>query len=121
MKKLIPTIGLTAVLFSGIAQAQNKDTKVFEAICLSAENIEKVTKDFNELPYLRAVSDREDSTGKNVNQYVMVLYINLETKTWTLVEKVDKVYCVIASGDNMTVVSNEIRKNIEKQRNVKPM
>jgi hypothetical protein len=96
MKTLIAAL-FAAVSLSVAAQGRIME---FQAACVSINGLADVLVEFDEIPSLTMTSSREIN-GKLVD-YATVLFINYETKTWTLAERVaqDR-YCVTATGDNI--------------------
>jgi hypothetical protein len=96
MKTLIAAL-LASASFSVAAQGRILE---FQAACVSIDGLADVLEEFDEMPSLTMTSSREIN-GKLV-EYATVLFINYETKTWTLAERVTKDrYCVTATGDNI--------------------
>jgi hypothetical protein len=79
--------------------AQNRISQ-FAATCVNIETLADILKEFQEDPAMTMISIRE-SNGDFVNNS-LVLFINYETKTWTLAEQTQSNrYCVIATGENI--------------------
>ncbi len=88
-----------ALLFSSQAFSQNRISQ-FAATCVNIETLADILKEFQEDPAMTMISIRE-SNGDFVNNS-LVLFINYETKTWTLAEQTQRNrYCVIATGENI--------------------
>jgi hypothetical protein len=100
---LFKTLVLAASVLSMTA-VQAKDTRIvnFPATCVSAEEMIKMLIVFDEKVSLNMISTREGADGKTV-RHPTLLFINYETKSWTLIEKIPTdEFCVIASGENVT-------------------
>lgn len=122
MKKIIAgLIAGSALVISAAATSEEKvGMQNVETPCVSLDYITKVTEEFGELPILRADSVRKE--GDQHISHVAVLYINMETKSWTMAEKMnDKTYCIIAVGSGMMPVDKKVREDIQKDRRNKQM
>jgi hypothetical protein len=95
MKKII----LTAVL--AIAGSASADTNInMQVTCVNGQTLLAVTSEFNEEPALAMNSLRETRNGMVNNR--TVLFINYETKTWTLAERISSDrFCIIAVGEEI--------------------
>ena len=58
---------------------------------------------YKEVPAFQMATIRENATTGRPTRIDTTLYVNFETKTWTLVEYFpgDKTYCVISSGEEI--------------------
>lgn len=112
IKALAPLFFL--VVFSPSISAEIKTIPI-PAYCVPLQNLEDVLSEYEELPIIRAKSVREseDKTSENA----LVLFVNQQKKTWTLVEKVsENSYCIIAIGHDLEPVPNSIIDDIQKRR-----
>jgi hypothetical protein len=95
----------TLLIFSSQSFAQNRISQ-FAATCVNIETLADLLKEFQEDPAMTMISIRE-SNGDFVNNS-LVLFINYETKTWTLAEQTQRNrYCVIATGENIKPYINK--------------
>lgn len=109
--------GALAISLAAISQ-DKMEMHTFQSPCMSLEYLDKITEEYNELPILRADSVRKD--GEENVSHVTVLYMNMETKSWTLAEKMtDSSYCIISVGSDMEPVKQEIRDKLQKSRKSK--
>jgi hypothetical protein len=93
------------LLFSSNVIAQNRISQ-FAATCVNIETLADILKEFQEDPAMTMISIRE-SNGDFVNNS-LVLFINYETRTWTLAEQTQRNrYCVIATGENIAPYVNK--------------
>lgn len=101
MKKLFAVLCLGLAASSVLAQKQSRvETIRFEATCGSVQTMASFLKEFGEKPTLTLVSNR-DING-DIVAFPSMLFVNFETKTWTLVEQVTKTrFCVTATGDEV--------------------
>jgi hypothetical protein len=72
--------------------------------CGSDKDLEIMLNDFKEVPAFSMQTNRIGNvSGANLT-IKTTMYINFETKTWTLVEHFpeDKLHCIVSSGENIT-------------------
>ena len=94
-KKLLSTLLFVPALAMG-----QVETVQFESICVPLEILEESMKKHGEKPFINSVGHRMFGDVKVF--HATVLFINPETKTWTMVEKVgSNSYCIIGVGSNM--------------------
>ena len=76
--------------------------------CGNENQMREMLKEFKEVPAFQMATIRESVTTSNPMRIHTTLYVNFETKTWTLVEYFpgDKTYCVISSGEDIKPVSS---------------
>lgn len=87
------------LLISSQAVAQNSQR--YDAVCINIDSLAELVDEFGEDPSLVMTSIRETQRGGQV-EIPTVLFVNYETKTWTMVERVTKDrFCVIATGENI--------------------
>jgi hypothetical protein len=85
-----------------VACSKEARTITVPATCVSAEEMVKMLLTFDEQASLSMISTREGADGKTVRHRTL-LFINYETKSWTLIEKIPSgEFCVIASGEEVT-------------------
>ena len=88
-----------ALLFSSQAFAQNRVMQ-FPATCVNIETLAELLEEFQEDPAMTMTSIR--ASGDDFATNALVLFINYETKTWTMAERIPgNRYCVIATGENI--------------------
>lgn len=79
-------------------------------VCVAEEQLTPVLNKYQEKPVLKFSSIR--MIGNSQGYLQAVLYMNLTTKTWTLVEQwADDLYCIVAIGEDAeaaTVTGNKI-------------
>jgi hypothetical protein len=69
-------------------------------ICADEVTFADTLDQFGEEPVLTALSKRDMGEGFFVPAS-MVVFLNIKTGTFTIAEKIDNMYCVIAMGENM--------------------
>jgi len=94
MKKLISILAIVPSLV--FAQTKQVETASFESVCLERTDIDMALQDVNEIPFMRGFSVR-DFGDKKISSSI-VFFMNVKTKTWSIVEKIENSYCVIAVG-----------------------
>jgi hypothetical protein len=90
---------LATLLFSTPAFAQNRVMQ-FPATCVKIETLAELLEEFEEDPAMTMTSIR--ASGDDFATNALVLFINYETRTWTMAERIPgNRYCVIATGENI--------------------
>jgi len=97
MKTYLRYASLSLILFSTVAQSQGRMVE-FPIPCIGIVTLSEVLTKHKETPAMIMNSSRE--VGGKVFDNPTVLFINYETKTWTIAEQITKdTYCVIGMGD----------------------
>jgi hypothetical protein len=105
IKKTLALFALVPVL--AWAQPQMKN---YQTICVSSQDLTKTIDEFKELPYVRGLSSPMSQEGENLS---LVVFINPETRTFTIVEKAgDNVYCILAVGGGFEPVPRNIQDDV---------
>ena len=92
---------LAALAFVALPiQAQEVVTVPIDAYCLSKEHMTEVIMEHEEKAMLTGVSVR--SINNKEIAVPMVVFVNSETKTFTIAEKVNDLYCVVVMGEKLT-------------------
>lgn len=102
MKKLIMAFFVSTLPIFAFSQ-QPSDPPItgnVPVICVNLEDFVSAIEEFNEVPYITAMSSR-DIGDETVKMSSMVIFYNEKTKTFTIAEKIGNYYCVIALGENM--------------------
>lgn len=103
MEKYLIAICLLFVSLFGFAQESKEGEKqkpfVIDARltveCSTPDVVFALIKSFNETPVYTALSSHPPNTVRNP----IILFVNKKTGTWTLLEKVEGLVCVIATGE----------------------
>jgi hypothetical protein len=99
---------IAAALFATKSPAQSKSPslKTVEVICATERELEEtIVKKFKERPMLVMRTSRE-LNGKEVD-LITILFVNPETKSWTLAEKwSENEICVVSVGTGITPFIN---------------
>ncbi len=97
-----------------LAQEVTNETRT--VYCVNEENLDKIVTEFNEVPFIRALS----VSNIGVQQLIsLVIFVNSKTNSFSIVEKIHgEKYCVLAAGGSFEPVPAEIVKrfNEEKQK-----
>jgi len=97
MKKLLFTLSIFPLF--AFAQSKNVETAIFETVCLERSDIDNSLQNFEEIPFMRGFSTRGNGDARMNNS--IVFFMNIKTKTWSIVERLDNLYCVIAMGEKL--------------------
>jgi len=98
--------GLLLSIFALTANAQSDDRVRFlegKFECGKSEAAIELLNKFQEQPFVRGITHRGDGN------YDMLLFTNIETGSWTILENHDGYYCIIASGEKIGI-NGEILK-----------
>ena len=96
---------ITLLLAASSTVACSKEPRVISipAPCIDSDTMAKLLVEFDEMPALTMVTTREGVDGKTARNRTL-LFINYETKSWSMVEKVDGDFCVVGAGEGITPV-----------------
>lgn len=97
MKKYILAICLT---ISQAAYGQVVKGTI-PVICATAEEFSSTIIEYKEEALLVGLSLRDTGQSDGLTPFAMVVFVNAETGTYTIAEKVADMYCVIAIGKDM--------------------
>jgi hypothetical protein len=114
MKKMLAIILMVPTLVFSNSEEKTtiKNTKVE---CVSINSLDEILKEFDELPFVRGISNR--NSGQTTIQNSLVLFVNAKTGSWSLVEKTnDGLYCFLAVGMNFEPVPSEIIDKLQNKR-----
>jgi hypothetical protein len=76
--------------------------------CGNENEMREMLKEFKEVPAFQMTTLRENVNTSNPMKIHTTLYVNFQTKTWTLVEYFpgDKTHCIISSGEDIRPANN---------------
>lgn len=98
MYKLLCSI-LLFVSLNAFAEV-NKD---FSAPCYPLNMVMRAIGEYKETPAIVGYSQRTEGNKEMTN--MMLIFLNTQTQTWTMVEKIPNgLYCLIAAGTNFDVI-----------------
>ena len=103
MRHIVAPVIALAVNTTAVADESELTFRTpFDAICTTQQIFGETIIKYGETPIMRGLSVRNvDGVMVFMNT---VLFMNLETGTWTLAEKItDNVFCVMAMGQNWQV------------------
>jgi len=87
---------------------------MYTALCVGPEELSETVKNFQELPFARGISTGLDE--KAAPPLSLVIFVNPDTKTWTIVERVDAdTYCIMAVGQQFEPVPKDIRDRADEE------
>lgn len=112
MKKILAILLMMPV----IAFSQPDEViKKIDTFCLNVNGLDKLLVEFEELPFVRGLSQRE--SGAVSTQNSLVVFMNIKTRTWSIVEKTsDGLYCFLAVGQDFEPVPAEVIEKLQKER-----
>jgi len=94
---------LAAIAFSmasSMVQADNIQTLNTTIVCTDLAGLSDTVESFGEKAAMNMTHTRE--IGGEIVALPTVLFINYETKSWTLAEQVNRnFYCILGVGDNI--------------------
>ena len=100
---------LLALFITALARAEVV-SGVTELTCSDRKVLLEVLDKYSEVPLARG----------ETRQGWLVVYINPETLTWTMVEKIDDdVYCYVAAGQDFVPIPDEVRRAFQEQRRLR--
>jgi len=106
---------LAALMFCVSSAYAQSDIATVQIHCVSREEVDAMLNQYEELPFVRGLSLREQNGIPMSNS--VVLFVNAKTGTWTVVERTpDKKYCVISAGTKFEPVPMEIIEDLQKER-----
>jgi len=114
MKKLLSAIVLSLVLTtSGYAEHEKNTYNSQKPVsCTTPDQMLKIVKDtFGEVPYFRGKGVAAAVDGKQFIETNIVIAINLETKTFSIVEFIaPNLVCIIGGGNEFEFLAPEAEK-----------
>lgn len=85
----------------------------YNGACGDKKEFADVITNYSELPFAGGISNR---SLDGLPDRKMVIFVNPETLTWTIAEKVtEDVYCVIALGTGFTPIHSETTEDKEEK------
>ena len=91
---------LITLALAGPVVAQTELVR-FPAVCTTMVTLSEVLSEYDEMPAMTMISNRE--ANNTILGFKTVMFINYETRTWTLVEKITKdSYCIVATGEDIS-------------------
>jgi len=102
-------IGLFAAFALSFSHAANDDIKILkqESQCATSELALRLLDEFEEYATIKGMSIR------NEGEYPMVIFVNPESGTWTMLENHSDYYCIIASGENFGINIDAINPSLD--------
>ena len=92
---------LAAFLFAATVSVNAKTIQgAVPIVCADEKTFIEAIASFNEEPFITALSKRDMGNGL-LTPAALVVFLNPKTGTFTIAEKIDEMYCVVAMGENM--------------------
>ena len=114
MKKIFSAILLSLVLTtSAFAEHEKQNYNSQKPVsCTTPDQMLKIVKDkFGEIPYFRGQGIAAATDGKQFIQTNVVIAVNLETKTFSIVEFITPtLVCIVAGGNEFEFLAPETEK-----------
>lgn len=102
MKKLLATLLIMLPVMAKSQQELKGELIDLVGMCVGAVQFAETMSSYGEVPFITMSTIRpKDKTMEKFDQYSTVLFLNPNTRTWTLAEKRgENNYCVTAVGEN---------------------
>ena len=114
MKKLLSVIVLSLVLTTSAYAEHEKNTYNSQkpVSCTTPDQMLKIVKDtFGEVPYFRGKGVAAATDGQQFIETNIVIAINMETKTFSVVEFIaPNLVCIIGGGNEFEFLAPEAEK-----------
>lgn len=108
LKKILASLALIVGIIHP-SMASEEIVFATEFPCISLEQLSSILERHKEEPFLHGTSSREIA-GKIVS-IPMVIFVNPQTKTWTLIEKYGKdIYCAAGLGRKISPYLGDNKK-----------
>jgi hypothetical protein len=104
MNKLIKSLVLASagVLVNAHAQGDVQTVNI-PILCSTSDVMSKLLTKYDEDPALAMITLRETKEKDKPRSNTTLLFINYETQSWTLLERMaDNVFCIISNGSRIT-------------------
>jgi len=89
------------LLYSSLAYSQAQS--MLQVMCFPLKALAEVLAEFKEEPFIIGEVERADKNGSDAG--TMILFVNRETKTWTVAEKHKSgLYCILTGGSKFSLV-----------------
>jgi hypothetical protein len=80
-------------------------------VCVTNNSLAETLDEFEELPFARGISSRENSN------HSLVIFVSKKERTWTIAERISKdKYCIIAVGDRFEPIPTNILNEFENRQ-----
>ena len=100
-KKLLSTLLFVPALAIGQVESVH-----FETVCVSQKILEESITKHGEKPFITAVGHR--MVGNRKVFHPVVMFMNPDTKTWTVVERIEPdSFCIVAVGSKIEPFFNK--------------
>jgi CRISPR/Cas system-associated endonuclease/helicase Cas3 len=101
-KSIVALLAAVGLLCGQPAWAQSQVINI-PTTCTTAEALAELLVEYDETPALTMTSVRASKEKNKPTTNRSLMFINYETKSWTLIERMaDNVFCIIGSGGSAT-------------------
>lgn len=115
MKTLVSLLFLVPSLVFANADKQSLQIATYQTVCLNSKDLTDTVDEFKEVPFVRGLSM---PLLQNSAPLSLVIFVNPETKSYTIVEKTgEDTYCILAVGSGFEPVPKEIQDKVRKNQN----
>lgn len=115
MKKILPLLFLIPSLVFANPEKQSLQIATFQTVCINGKDLTSTIDEFKEIPFVRGHSTPLLQNGIPLS---LVIFLNPETKTFTIVEKTgEDAYCILAVGQQFEPVPKEIQDSVKDNQN----
>lgn len=114
MKKLLAVCVLMPCLALAAPPRSEPQAATFQTMCLNIQDLSETVAEFEELPYVRGISNPLAQEGARLS---LVIFVNPKTGTFTIVERTQAgLYCILAVGSNFQPVPKEVQDDVKQQQ-----
>lgn len=115
MKKILCLLCLMPSLVFANSEKQSLQIATFQTICLNIKDLTSTIDEFKEIPFVRGLST---PLLQNSTPLSLVIFVNPETKSFTMVERTgENTYCILAVGNGFEPVPKEIQDDVRENQN----
>ena len=101
-KSIVALLAAVGLLCAQSAWAQSQVVNIPTA-CTTTEALAELLVEYDETPALTMTSVRASKEQNKPTTNPTLMFINYETKSWTLIERMsDNVFCIIGAGGSAT-------------------
>ncbi len=114
MKNLLAACLLVPCMALAAPPKTQPQAATFQTMCLGIQDLSETVAEFEELPYVRGISNPLAQDGARLS---LVIFVNPKTGSFTIVERTqDGLYCILAVGNNFEPVPKEIQDDVRSEQ-----